>query len=329
MKYRVRFKHLDCLTAAKVVMALTMLWSVGFLGTSSALAQENVRLIVPPMVVAKPDQETQLGVNFKPSIPTGRSLLLRVIGFDPRVRLLAGYRVNKGIWAVPVASAQDLKFKLPQSVTKDQKIQIVLTSIDGDLVARVQTTVRIDAKTETYASTVPASTVSRSGEVIAPKLLQEGTAPERQAPGRQIRGQQTKGQQTQGQQTRGQQKQAKLAAPTATNKTEPVTREGPGAAAPALSPEAKARAERLLKRGNDFLSQGQITQARLLYKTAAELGLAAAALALGSTYDPQELDRLGVVGITPDLEEAKKWYGLAARLGSTKAAARLSAASQR
>ncbi|MGI9411062.1 MAG: hypothetical protein ACR2OV_13380 [Hyphomicrobiaceae bacterium] len=301
-----------------------MLWSVGFLGTGSALAQENVRLIVPPMVVAKPDQETQLGVNFKPSIPTGRSLLLRIIGFDPRVRLLAGYRVNKGIWAVPLASAQDLKFKLPQSVTKDQKIQIVLTSIDGDLVARVQTTVRIDAKTETYASTVPASTVSRSGEVIAPKLLQEGTAPERQVPGRQ-----TQGRQSQGQQTQGQQKQAKLAAPPATNKTEPVTREGPGAAAPALSPEAKARADRLLKRGNDFLSQGQITQARLLYKTAAELGLAAAALALGSTYDPQELDRLGVVGITPDREEAKKWYGLAARLGSTKAAARLSAASQR
>ncbi|MGI9410825.1 MAG: hypothetical protein ACR2OV_12170 [Hyphomicrobiaceae bacterium] len=312
-----------------MVIALAVLRSVGFLVTGSASAQDSVRLIVPPAVVAKPGQETKLGVNFKPKIPTGRSLLLRIIGFDPRVQLLAGYRVNKRSWAVPLASAQDLKFKLPQSVTKDQKIQIVLTSIDGDLVAQVQTTVRIDAKTETFASTVPASTVTRSGEVIAPRLLQEGTAPDQQAPGQATPDQQTQGQQTLGQQTLGRQKQAKLTAPPSSNKTEPVTREGPGAAAPALSPEAKARAERLLKRGNDFLSQGQITQARLLYKMAAELGLAAAALALGSTYDPQELDRLGVVGITPDLEKAKEWYGVAARLGSTKAAARLSASSQR
>ena len=56
---------------------------------------------------------------------------------------------------------------------------------------------------------------------------------------------------------------------------------------------------------------------------AAEAGDAAAATALGATYDPTVLAKLGVVGIGADLEKARFWYQEAASLGSPDAQRRL------
>src|SRR5262249_35929579 len=44
------------------------------------------------------------------------------------------------------------------------------------------------------------------------------------------------------------------------------------------------------------------------------------ALALGSTYDPSVIKRLGAVSITPDIDGALKWYETAADHGSVEAA---------
>jgi TPR repeat protein len=40
-----------------------------------------------------------------------------------------------------------------------------------------------------------------------------------------------------------------------------------------------------------------------------------ATLALGSTYDPNVLGRLGVVGVQPQPEKAREWYEKAAESG--------------
>ena len=77
---------------------------------------------------------------------------------------------------------------------------------------------------------------------------------------------------------------------------------------------------RLIKRGKDFLAQGNFASARLLFKRAADAGSAEAALALGSTYDPSVIKQLGAVSITPDIDAALKWYKTAADHGSAEAA---------
>ena len=94
-------------------------------------------------------------------------------------------------------------------------------------------------------------------------------------------------------------------------------------AGPALSPEARERALRLLKKGDEQLAEGGIAQARLLYERAAEAGLALGAMALAATYDAVELERLGTRGLKPDREAARRWYERARELGAVEAEGRL------
>ena len=93
---------------------------------------------------------------------------------------------------------------------------------------------------------------------------------------------------------------------------------------PDLSVEDKARAERMLAQGTRHLEQGNISAARMFFQRAAEAGLAAGALRMGATYDPQELGRLDLLaGVTADRKEARKWYELARDLGAPDATERL------
>jgi hypothetical protein len=75
----------------------------------------------------------------------------------------------------------------------------------------------------------------------------------------------------------------------------------------------------LLKRGKDAFSTGDLAAARLLLRRAAEAGSAEAALALGATFDPLVLRRLGAIGAAPDAAQARQWYQKAVALGSTTA----------
>jgi hypothetical protein len=79
----------------------------------------------------------------------------------------------------------------------------------------------------------------------------------------------------------------------------------------------------LVKRGKDFLSEGDLASARLLLRRAAEAGSADAALALGASFDPIVIERLGAVGVQPDAARARKWYQTAATLGSEAASQQL------
>jgi hypothetical protein len=68
----------------------------------------------------------------------------------------------------------------------------------------------------------------------------------------------------------------------------------------------------LSKRGHSLLKDGDFTAARLLFEPPA----APAALALGSTYDPLVIKRLGCLMVRPDVENARNWYQIAADRGS-------------
>jgi len=89
-----------------------------------------------------------------------------------------------------------------------------------------------------------------------------------------------------------------------------------------LSPE---EVDQLVKRAEAFLNQGDVAAARLFLERAAESRDPAAILMLGTTYDPDVLHRMGVVGIRPDRERAQLWYSRAAEFGSREARQRLTA----
>ena len=104
----------------------------------------------------------------------------------------------------------------------------------------------------------------------------------------------------------------------------------PPASSPAMSQSAKITSRpndeetsALIKLGQHFLESGEFSSGRLLLKRAAQAGSAAAALFLGETFDPLLIQRFGVIGVQPDVAEAREWYQRAAQLGSSTAAQHL------
>jgi hypothetical protein len=101
----------------------------------------------------------------------------------------------------------------------------------------------------------------------------------------------------------------------------------PGPAPAPSTPARKLDPEEisiLLKRGDHFIATGDLVTARTVFRRAAEAGDATAAMALGATYDPGVLARLGVVGMgAADVEKARHWYQKAESLGSSEATRRL------
>jgi hypothetical protein len=79
----------------------------------------------------------------------------------------------------------------------------------------------------------------------------------------------------------------------------------------------------LLARGRTYLTNGDVSTARLAFRRAAEGGDAQAALALGGTFDPLVLKSLGAIGVAADPDQARGWYQKAAELGSRDAPQRL------
>jgi hypothetical protein len=84
----------------------------------------------------------------------------------------------------------------------------------------------------------------------------------------------------------------------------------------------------LVTRAEGLVKQGDFASARLLLRRAAEARSAAAALALGATYDPAVLKKIGAIGTVPDPAQARQWYVRAADLGSSEAQRRLDAMMQ-
>jgi curved DNA-binding protein CbpA len=104
--------------------------------------------------------------------------------------------------------------------------------------------------------------------------------------------------------------------------TSPISAPPPPTAVP-LSDHSEAAA--LLARGRASLSNGDVALARVFLRRAAERNDPQAALALGGTYDPTGLRRLGIPNFQAQADPAKarEWYRRAADLGSATAASRL------
>ena len=101
-----------------------------------------------------------------------------------------------------------------------------------------------------------------------------------------------------------------------------TVQEKPKLAAPDMS---VLEQQRLLQHAQKLMDTGLVAAARLLYKKLDEQGNAQASYAMAQSYDPLVLKSMQVVGLTPDVEQARKWYRRAADLGFAPASDRLSA----
>lgn len=82
---------------------------------------------------------------------------------------------------------------------------------------------------------------------------------------------------------------------------------------------------RMFQRATECIGRGDISSARLFLQHLAGRGSARGMLGLGLTYDPNFLDQLDVMGLQPDVELARTWYGKALEKGAGEARWRLEA----
>jgi hypothetical protein len=87
-----------------------------------------------------------------------------------------------------------------------------------------------------------------------------------------------------------------------------------------LDPEA---VKLLMRQGEQFIAAGDLVTARQVFRRAAEAGDAAAALAMGASFDPSFLAKLGMRGSGADVDKARSWYEKAKSFGSPDAPHRL------
>jgi len=79
----------------------------------------------------------------------------------------------------------------------------------------------------------------------------------------------------------------------------------------------------LVKHGEELMMTHDVATARLMRQRAAEAGDPRAYLLLGATYDPIELEHLGVRGVFASVATARIWYANAKHFGSVEALRRL------
>ncbi len=87
------------------------------------------------------------------------------------------------------------------------------------------------------------------------------------------------------------------------------------AAAPAKPMLRREEIAMMVERGRVLFEAGDLAAARLFFRRAANAGDAAAAIAMGATYDPEVLSQRFIRGIEADPEEAQRWYEKARGMG--------------
>ena len=113
----------------------------------------------------------------------------------------------------------------------------------------------------------------------------------------------------------------KLASALRDQPSAPREKAGAGPGAELAIPIDDAR--RLCAEGLVAFAKGDIATARAFFVSAAEAGDARALVALGDTFDPATLVRLGVVGLKGDGAKARDYYARALAAGATGARERL------
>jgi hypothetical protein len=251
-----------------------------------ALAQQP-QIKVAPTIVARARSQVALPIEIVPAQAVPKRSFVSLRGLPPTVTLTEGQAVAPGSWAVSIADLSVLKAEIPVGVSGRADILISLIALDGRMLARARTTLVVEP-----AAAAPPPSAGGRPESAPPEPTE--SRPAARAP------------------------------PKPQAATEAAKAPAPPSSRPVgLSAEEQERAEHALAHGEEYLARGSILVARQYFQRAAEAGLATAALRLATTYDPIELERLGVSGVLPDRDLARRWYERARELGSRDAEERL------
>jgi len=275
---------------------------------------KEAQLVVPAVVLAAPAGETPLGIRIQPGTPPPATSFVRIRGLPPTAALTEGHSIAPGSWAIPLAALDNLKVLVPAGLAGKREIIVALVTGDGQVVHETKVALVIaaagliapEARRGEPAAPPPMPTAPAAAAVVTPSpspppapavVPQKPAEPAPPPPS----------------------PPPAIAPPAPKAATAPAPKPAP----PAPSPEAIKRAQGYLARGLGHLKDSDIASARLFFQRAAEDGLADGALAMGGTFDPDELARLRAPSIKPDLAETKRWYERAAELGSGEALDRL------
>ncbi|MEC9368063.1 MAG: hypothetical protein VX871_05160 [Pseudomonadota bacterium] len=232
-----------------------------------------------------------------PVAEAGTEISLMVQGVPESATLSTGRNIGGGIWIVDFADAGSLTMTVPPGFGS-QQVDIEVTFVKSD--GKVPEARLIDV-------VIDPARAPRSPDGVTHAAGQAGTAPlvaasplktpREPAPGG------------------ASPTTVAVAAPTARPEAATVRPE-PAAAPVAPKPQAALPKEieaKLLARGDEMMKAGDIAGARLIYEHAARRGSRLAMTAMGKSFDPEHLAKLGVLGVKPDKEQAQAWYERASR----------------
>jgi hypothetical protein len=250
---------------------------------AAAQSAPQPTISMPTTIAAEAASQAPLFIRVNPPDAIPRRSFIRLRGLPSMAALSEGHSIAPGAWAVPLAALPNLKITLPAGASGRSEFVVTLVAIDGAVLAAAKSTLVINPGRQ-EPPTDPARSAGAPPSASA-TIMRAGAPPQ------------------------GPQPAERSTAPTITVQK--------------MAPEDRDRAVRLVRKGDEHLSEGNIAAARLLYERAAEAGLAEGAMALAGTYDAAELARLNVRGIAPSAKEARRWYERARELGAAGAAAQL------
>lgn len=284
---------------------------VALVSAATVSLAEDPTVMVAKRVLLEPTAEMPFPIHIKNRDELPKNSFLRIRGDLSGLKLSQGHRISASAWAIPIGKLSQLTIKLEAKLGSPRQLRVLLVALDGSSFRSfAMTDVTLYGSADQLAADKPPE---KQRQTLA--LLQ--TPPNLPI----------------GSERKDKSQTERIVPPTAPRDnpksasgapiTTPVAPAVP-APQPAVSPADRAKAVALLKRGQAMLTNGDVNSARLFFGRAARIGLGQAALAMAETYDPDELRRLGVLGIQPNLEEARKWYQKAQELGEGEAEQRLS-----
>ncbi len=288
---------------------------------------------VPMTILAEPQSEVSIELKVGPTAALPRNAFVRLKGVPAAIRLSDGHSVTPGVWAIPLFALGKLRAIVPADVSGRSELTATLLDIDGGTLA--ETSFSLVITPSSFAQRSPAVTPPPPPPVPAerPKpVIEQPTAQAPVPPPAAI----DDAAATKPAMSAPQPPVPQVATiappvltppqpapPAAAVTSPPAPAPAPAPAAPALSIEEQMRLEGWLATGDRAMLQGNVVHARQFYERVAERGLALAAFKMAETYDPVELEKLGVVGLAPDKPMARRWYERAKQLGDIRAENRL------
>lgn len=218
-----------------------------------------------------------------PNQPAAAELSVMVQGVPEAASLSSGRRVGADTWILAADQITTAALVTPEGFEPGRFVlEVTFVTSDGTIPDAYPIAVAVDPAEEVapLADIVPAN-------ADAAALPTDAVPPVQETPG--------------------------TAPPAVAVRPKPGEATRPPPEAPAPPPLDAAAEADLLERGRTLLRHGDAVAARLIFEHAARRGSRSAMTALGQSYDPEHLARLGVRGVAPDKSQAAAWYERAAR----------------